>query len=103
MNFDDQLKRAVDTFGDRLRDEISRELRLLTEDLAAAAKVDRDSAAGLAAEAATEKAEATARARAEEAAIEAADAARAAVAAVRAEQAAAAPERPANAAAFNQA
>jgi hypothetical protein len=74
MNFDDQLKRAVDTLGDRLRDDISRELRLLTDDLAAAAQTDREAAASLAAEAATEKAEAAARARAEEAAIRAAEA-----------------------------
>jgi hypothetical protein len=31
--FDDRLKRAVDTLGDRLRDEIARELRMVTEEL----------------------------------------------------------------------
>jgi hypothetical protein len=31
--FDDRLKRAVDTLGDRLRDEIARELRIVTEEL----------------------------------------------------------------------
>jgi len=31
--FDDRLKRAVDTLGDRPRDEIARELRLLTDEL----------------------------------------------------------------------
>ena len=52
MNFDDQLKRAVDTLGDHLRDDISRELRQMTGDLSASAKADRDAAAGLAAHAA---------------------------------------------------
>ena len=52
MNFDDQLKRAVDTLGDRLRDDISRELRLITDDLSASAKADRDAAAADAAQAA---------------------------------------------------
>jgi hypothetical protein len=31
--FDDRLKRAVDTLGDRLRDEIARELRVVSEEL----------------------------------------------------------------------
>lgn len=31
--FDDQLKRAVDTPGDRHRDEIARELRMVTDEL----------------------------------------------------------------------
>lgn len=31
--FDDRLKRAVDTLGDRLRDEIARELRVVTDEL----------------------------------------------------------------------
>ena len=52
MTFDDQLKRAVDTLGDRLRDDISRELRLITDDLSASAKADRDAAAVEAAQAA---------------------------------------------------
>jgi hypothetical protein len=85
MNFDDQLKRAVDTLGDRLRDDISRELRLLTDDLSVSATADREAAASLAAQTATETAEAAAQARAEQASVEAAEAVREAVDAVRAE------------------
>jgi hypothetical protein len=85
MTFDEQLKRAVDTLGDRLRDDISRELRLLTDDLAASAKADREAAVSLAAQTATETAEAAAQARAEQASVEAAEAVREAVDAVRAE------------------
>ena len=85
MTFDDQLKRAVDTLGDRLRDDISRELRLLTDDLAASATADREAAASLAARTATETAEAAAQARAEQASLDAAEAVREAVDAVRAE------------------
>ena len=85
MTFDDQLKRAVDTLGDRLRDDISRELRLLADDLSASAKTDREAAASLAGQTATETAEAAAQARAEQASVDAAEAVREAVDAVRAE------------------
>jgi GAF domain-containing protein len=54
MTFDDQLKRAVDTLGDRLRDDISRELRLLAYDLSVSAKTDREIAANEAAQQPTE-------------------------------------------------
>jgi hypothetical protein len=94
MNFDVQLKRAVDTLGERLRDDITRELRLLADDLVASAQADREAAASQAAQEATEKAEASARLQAERIAVEAAEATRAAVAAVRAEHAAVAAETP---------
>jgi hypothetical protein len=74
MTFDDQLKRAVDTLGDRLRDDISRELRLLTDDLSESAAADRETAARLAAEAATEAAEAAAQTRTQQAANDAVEA-----------------------------
>ena len=38
MTLDDRLKRAVDTLGDRLREEITRELRVVTEELSAKAQ-----------------------------------------------------------------
>jgi hypothetical protein len=40
--FDDRLRRAVDTLGDRLRDEITRELRMVTEELSAEAQARRE-------------------------------------------------------------
>jgi hypothetical protein len=104
MNFDEELRRAFDTLGDRLRDDISRELHLLVDEVAASAKADREAAASLAAQSATEEAEAAARAQAAQAAtaateaaettraraaIDAAEAVKAAVEAVRAEHAAA--------------
>jgi hypothetical protein len=64
MTFDDQLKRAVDTLGDRLRDDINRALRLLTDDLSASAQADRETAAVLAVQAANEAGEAASGARA---------------------------------------
>jgi hypothetical protein len=104
MNFDEELRRAFDTLGDRLRDDISRELHLLVDEVAASAKADREAAASLAAQSATEEAEAAARAQAAQAAtaateaaetiraraaIDTAEAVKAAVEAVRAEHAAA--------------
>jgi hypothetical protein len=77
MNFDEELRRAFDTLGDRLRDDISRELHLLVDELSAAAKADREAAASLAAHSATEEAEAVARAQAERAAAAATEAAEA--------------------------
>jgi len=88
MNFDEQLKRAVDTLGERLRDDISRELRLLADDLAASARADREAASREAAASATQKAEEIARDQAVRTAAEAAEAMRAAVESARAEQAA---------------
>src|ERR1051325_3226751 len=44
MTLDDRLKRAVDTLGDRLRDEISRELRIVTNELSAEAQAQREAA-----------------------------------------------------------
>ncbi len=41
---DDRLKRAVDSLGDRLRDEITRELRMVTEELSAEAHAQREAA-----------------------------------------------------------
>jgi hypothetical protein len=41
---DDRLKRAVDTLGDRLREEITRELRMVTEELSAEAHAQREAA-----------------------------------------------------------
>jgi hypothetical protein len=44
LNFDEQLSRAVETLGERLRDDISRQLRQLADDLSESAKVDREAA-----------------------------------------------------------
>jgi hypothetical protein len=44
MTLDDRLKRAVDTLGDRLREEITRELRSVTEELSAEAQAQREAA-----------------------------------------------------------
>jgi len=44
MTLDDRLKRAVDTLGDRLREEIARELRVVTEELSAKAQAEREAA-----------------------------------------------------------
>ena len=44
MTLDDRLKRAVDTLGDRLREEITRELRIVTEELSAKAHAEREAA-----------------------------------------------------------
>jgi len=44
MTLDDRLKRAVDTLGDRLREEITRELRMVTEELSAEAQAQREAA-----------------------------------------------------------
>jgi hypothetical protein len=44
MTLDDRLKRAVDTLGDRLREEITRELRVVTEELSARAQAEREAA-----------------------------------------------------------
>jgi hypothetical protein len=56
MTLDDRLKRAVDTLGDRLREEITRELRTVTEELSAEAQAQREAAvqAALAASAASQ-------------------------------------------------
>ena len=86
MTFDEELKRAVDSLGERLKDDISRELRLLTDELSASAKADRETAASLAAAAATEAAQ-TEAGQATEVAVEAAIAAAAEVAARAAEAA----------------
>jgi len=53
MTLDDRLKRAVDTLGDRLRDEITRELRMVTEELSAEAQAEREAARQAAIAAAT--------------------------------------------------
>lgn len=50
MTFDDQLKQAVDTLGDHLRDLLSHELRLVADNLLASAQADREAAAVEAAE-----------------------------------------------------
>jgi hypothetical protein len=42
MILDDRLKKAVDTLGDRLRDEIARELLMVTEELSAEARAERE-------------------------------------------------------------
>jgi hypothetical protein len=44
MAIDERLKRAVDALGDRLREEIERELRSVTDELSAEAKAGRDAA-----------------------------------------------------------
>jgi hypothetical protein len=44
MTLDDRLKRAVDTLGDRLREEIAREFRVVTEELSAQALAEREAA-----------------------------------------------------------
>jgi hypothetical protein len=45
MTFDDQLKRAFDTLTERLRVEIDRQVQTVVEELAAAARAERDEAA----------------------------------------------------------
>jgi len=44
MTLDARLKRAVDTLGDRLREEITRELRMVTDELSAEALAAREAA-----------------------------------------------------------
>jgi len=44
MTLDARLKRAVDTLGDRLREEITRELRMMTDELSAEAVAAREAA-----------------------------------------------------------
>src|SRR5215471_5730534 len=44
MTLDARLKRAVDTLGDRLREEITRELRMMTDELSAEALAAREAA-----------------------------------------------------------
>jgi hypothetical protein len=44
MTLDARLKRAVDTLGDRLREEITRELRMMTDELSAEAVAARAAA-----------------------------------------------------------
>jgi hypothetical protein len=44
MTLDDRLKKAVDILGDRLRDEITRELRMVTEELSTEARAEREAA-----------------------------------------------------------
>ena len=41
MTFDEQLQRALDTFTDRLREEVGRQVRVVGDELAAAARADR--------------------------------------------------------------
>jgi len=51
MSFDEQLQQAFDTLTDRLRDEISRQVRTVVDELAAAARADRGRASEEAAQA----------------------------------------------------
>lgn len=44
MTFDDQIKRALETLTDRLRDEMSRQVRSTIDELADSARAERDAA-----------------------------------------------------------
>jgi hypothetical protein len=57
MAFDEQLRQAFETLTDRVRDEVARELRTITDELAAGAAADRERAASEAADAARADAE----------------------------------------------
>lgn len=82
MSFDEQLQRALDTFADRLRDEVAGQVRVVGDELSAIARAEADAAR---AEADAARAEAdTARAEVDSARAEA-DSARAEVDTVRAE------------------
>src|SRR5207245_6752501 len=41
LNFDEQLQRALDTFTSRLREEVSHQVRVVGDELAAAARADQ--------------------------------------------------------------
>jgi hypothetical protein len=74
MSFDEQLRQALDTLSDRLRETIGRDVRTIVDELAAAARADRDRAADEAARNAGD----AARTAADEAVRQATEAARAA-------------------------
>src|SRR5947208_15321760 len=67
MAFDEQLRQAFETLTDRVREEIARELRGLTDDLVKQAAADRERAAVEAGDAARTEAERAAEARIAEA------------------------------------
>lgn len=46
MTFDEQLQRALDTFSSRLHDEVARQVRIVGDELAAAARSDQAPAEG---------------------------------------------------------
>src|SRR5207245_1101520 len=56
MSFDEQLQHAFDTLTDRLRDDIARQVRAVMDELAEAARTDRDRAADAAARSAADAA-----------------------------------------------
>src|SRR5438309_6127996 len=67
MAFDEQLRQAFETLTDRVREEIARELRTITDDLVKEAAADRARAAATAGDAARTEAERAAEARIAEA------------------------------------
>src|SRR5438552_16815377 len=67
MAFDEQLRQAFETLTDRVREEIARELRGLTDDLVKQAAADRERAAAEAGDTARTEAERAADARIAEA------------------------------------
>jgi hypothetical protein len=77
MSFDEHVRHAFDTLNDRLREEITRQVRLVTDELVASAEADRQRAVEQTAAEVRSATEATARAR-EEAEASAAEARRAA-------------------------